>query len=237
MNKVSWISFLLLLVTFGSSNGVMSQTKVEAWDNSLVEVRQPDSSSIEKIKSNPEYQYEVAQNEASLWDRFLKWLRSFFGNGGEAGDWVVNLIIIVAVIAFAVIAFIIIGAPIQGLFIFRRNFKSNRVIFTSGVDDIHDVRLESMLKVFIESKAWREAVRVLYLLSLRELNIKGIIKWEMGKTNYEYLLELKGDTLKQQFKQATLHFEYAWYGQFDVSDQQFKSIQNDYFTLNQLIKS
>lgn len=82
---------------------------------------------------------------------------------------------------------------------------------------------------------FRLAVRYHYLQTLQKLSSKGVIQFAADKTNYEYVRELSGKSYKSEFATLTLNYEYVWYGEFDVDEEKFKAIQNNFNQFNSSI--
>lgn len=82
---------------------------------------------------------------------------------------------------------------------------------------------------------FRLAIRYLYLQTLQKLTLAGFIQYSAGKTNYEYVKEMGKRNLQNEFASVTLSYEYVWYGQFNVNEQQFNRIKNEYSLFHQKI--
>ena len=83
---------------------------------------------------------------------------------------------------------------------------------------------------------FRTGIRLLFLKSLKILADRNFIQWEHGKTNHDYLAELKKDDLKKGFNELNYYFEYAWYGNFSVNDETFKRVQQVFREWNDRIR-
>ena len=79
---------------------------------------------------------------------------------------------------------------------------------------------------------YRMAVRYHYLQSLQKLSLKGAIQFAADKTNHQYVNELTGKTYKKAFASLTLHYEYVWYGGFEIDEYVFNAIQNKFKQFN-----
>jgi hypothetical protein len=79
---------------------------------------------------------------------------------------------------------------------------------------------------------YRLAVRYHYLQSLQKLAAKGLIQFTTDKTNYQYVKELSGKAYKSEFASLTLNYEYAWYGEFEIDEALFNTIQNRFKQFN-----
>lgn len=210
--------------------------KVEnAWDERAIEVRKAPDEVMETYKKDKDYQYDRYENPESLWDRFLRWLWSLFPRGSMTSRVTNWILIALAAITLTFLVFILFGIKIKSLFILSKNASSLHPEFALHGDDIHDSKLADMLRLYIETRALREATRVMYLLVLRELDKNGFIRWQKGKTNSDYSYELNNQIIKVEFKKMVVAYEYVWYGEFALSDHQFDEIQRQYDLFNRQI--
>ena len=81
--------------------------------------------------------------------------------------------------------------------------------------------LEGQLQHFLQIRDHRQAVRYLYLKSLRLLSDRGLIRLHQESTNREYLAQLGSDPHRDPFSDLTIAYEKVWYGEFPLNDGQF----------------
>jgi hypothetical protein len=83
--------------------------------------------------------------------------------------------------------------------------------------------LDGQLQHFLQIGDHRQAVRYLYLKSLRLLNDRGLIRYQNHKTltNREYLGQLGSDPRRGPFSDLTIAYEKVWYGEFPLTAGQF----------------
>ena len=62
------------------------------------------------------------------------------------------------------------------------------------------------------ARDYRECLRILYQISLKELGQKGWVVTKTDKTNREYLEEIEPGNVAGDFSNLTLIHEYSWYG-------------------------
>ncbi len=111
----------------------------------------------------------------------------------------------------------------------------NRSVESPLEEDIHGIHFEEELLKALNKAHFRQAVRLLYLQSLKELSDRNLIDWQLGKTNRTYLLELKEMPMKEHFASLTGQFEYVWYGGFSLGEQEFERIQEEFRTFNKQV--
>jgi hypothetical protein len=87
---------------------------------------------------------------------------------------------------------------------------------------------EQQIQAAIAAGRFRIAVRLLYLQTLRLLADKNIITFSKEKTNATYLRAMTQTQWYKAFAALTLNYEYIWYGEIPVNDEQFKSIHANF---------
>jgi hypothetical protein len=135
---------------------------------------------------------------------------------------------------------IIIGAFAAVLFLFFlrsdiRLFRKPAATIESGEEaalskDIFSIDYAAELKNAIAQNNLRLAVRLHYLETLALLAGKGILQYKEESTNSDYLLQVYPTPHYAVFKKLTRHFEYAWYGQFEVGPEAYRNIETDFAT-------
>ena len=75
---------------------------------------------------------------------------------------------------------------------------------------------------------YRNAVRLLHLKILRELEKNKFIRLSIDKTNYDYTRELKNSPLKQNFIGLTNHYNQIWYGNQTLSAPDYESLESSF---------
>jgi hypothetical protein len=99
---------------------------------------------------------------------------------------------------------------------------------TPEEEDIFSIRYEKEIAAAISSGKYREAIRYLFLRLLKNMSEQSLIQYKSGRTNSDYLAQLYGTTFYHEFFRLVRHYEYAWYGQFLPSEEEFMRIRNEY---------
>lgn len=100
-------------------------------------------------------------------------------------------------------------------------------------EDIFEMNFEKEIQRAAEAKNYRLAVRLMYLRTLRDLANRNLLSYTHEKTNSDYLFQLAGTPYYKNFFKLTRSFDYTWYGHFEVSQEGFGSIQNDFSSFKQ----
>ena len=124
------------------------------------------------------------------------------------------------------------------LFIIYRLFLSERGLFAAPArnrnllveeEPVADEEyLDRQLKEAIRKNNYRLAIRFLYLQTLSKLADKGWLHLSPDKTNYQYVRELSKPQYRNEFARITLHYEYAWYGDFVIEEDIFKPVKQEF---------
>ncbi len=91
-----------------------------------------------------------------------------------------------------------------------------------------ETTLEHQLQGFIANGDYRQAVRYLYLIALRELNDRGLIRMQAKLTNHDYIQQLKGKNAESEFRFLTFAYEKVWYGEFALGQEQFQRLHHHF---------
>jgi hypothetical protein len=75
---------------------------------------------------------------------------------------------------------------------------------------------------------YRLAIRLMYLRILKSLSEKNIIQYKQDKTNFDYLMQLQPTAYYKDFFRVTRHYEYSWYGEFNVSPDAYAIIRHEF---------
>jgi hypothetical protein len=220
---------IILLCQFSSA-----QEQV-VFDTSSVPVRLFPVSAINKYKANPDFQYNITIEPAkSLWDRFWDWFWGKVGNilETEAGQNTFKAILIT--LAVGVLVFFILKLNgMSNIGLFGKKNREEALGYSILEDDIHSINFDEAIEQAVNDKNLRIAVRLLYLQTLKNLTDRGLISWQVNKTNVDYVAELNGNEHQQMFRNLTLQFEYNWYGDLPIEENQFFVVMNQFNQFNQ----
>jgi len=81
------------------------------------------------------------------------------------------------------------------------------------------------------------AIRYFYLKILKQLTEIELIKWEIQKTNEDYIKELSEKRIKEKFKSITRLYDFVWYGNFKINESQFSLVKLDFNSLEKEINN
>jgi len=143
-----------------------------------------------------------------------------------------TILTVIAIAAFAALLMLYLGSSNHG--IFRRNRTITRHEETGEIpEDIFAIAYEKEISRAEQSGDYRLATRLRFLQLLKEMANQNIIRYLDERTNLDYLMQLHKTAWYDDFFRLTRHFEYTWYGLFQVDAGQYASIKNDFEKVQQ----
>lgn len=128
--------------------------------------------------------------------------------------------ILIAILLFVILRFVLPG-------IGRANPELERV----GVEELQQAEenlsganLEQLLERAIETGQFKVALRIYYLIILKELANKELLVLRKDATNHQYLRQLRKSDFYESFRLATYSFERFWYGDQNLQESEFKRL-------------
>lgn len=211
----------------------------EALDSTLNQQKNNKSNdSAEALKSNTSFAY--AKNLDSLLKQAQKHQESrSLIVPGERSSWLERFFTSeFTKIFFWILAAIFVGFILYKLLltegIFQKKITNSRVQIVNDTDDDLSplTNYQSLIARSVNNKNYRLAIRYHFLQTLQKLAAKGAIQYAADKTNYQYSTELYGNPNRDNFLALTINYEYAWYGDFNITDTMFERIQNNFLAFN-----
>ena len=201
---------------------------------------------IEELKRDENFNYLEEQQQKTWWQEFKEWinqkyqqfLKWLFGDydAGSILGFIIKLIPYILLIG--IICFII--------WLFTRMNPGKNILqqpqtATMHLDDeeeiIQNADIPTLIKTAIENGQYRMAVRYYYLQALKELDLKNLIDFEAQKTNEDYTSEINNAQLNIIFKKVTRIYNFIWYGDFQVSKDDFLLAEKGFSEFNSTIKN
>lgn len=231
--------YSLILLTNNAISAIPPKESYQtlAQDSAKIAVRKPLESKMTALKKSKDYQYGVQESQVldtwwrKLLRRFFNWFGNLFTGVGNPTFWkIATYVFIASVVVYITLK--LMGVDFAGLY---RKKSNNEIPYETLGENIHAIDFTESIAEAITQKNYRLAVRLYYLKALKELTDREMIDWRINKTNRSYVYELNSPTLRPNFEQITLQFEYAWYGDFPVDEEQFTNIKNQFLTFSNSI--
>lgn len=227
------ILFLFLFLVFvpqsssSDQKDSLAMPDESAWHEGVVDYRQPPFEQIEEWKLDPQYRYDRDAGPG-IWDflvtRVLYWLFS----ATEGRPWLFYVVVTLGGILVLFLLLRLLDVPVTGLFVFSRNPGNATLLFSDDNSEVSSEKLYQMFTMFRNNGAYREALRALFLLYLRELHDDGAISIRRFKTNYDYYREIPSGREKEIFRKRMHLFDVVWYGHVNLSSVQFNQLEKTF---------
>lgn len=186
-----------------------------------------DTAKIALWQSDPAYDYnrELITPEINIFEwisnQFGGLLRRIFGTR-FAEEYSGLILICIAILILLLIVWLVYRKRPE---LFMRSSK-NALPYTVEEDTIYGVDFPGGIADALSRQDYREAVRLLYLQTLKQLSDAERIDWQLYKTPTQYLNEVK----LPAFRQLTNHFLRVRYGNFEATEELFgvmKALQEE----------
>jgi len=192
-------------------------------DSSIVQRQVPDSL-LKKMYQDDDFWYA---NSVIVEKDKPKYKEQDYTPLGQQ-KWVQTLLWLVIVGGFAAVIMWYLAGSNVGLF-----RKKNKHIPTTGegelvTEDIFAINYQREIDKAESGNNYRLAIRLMFLRLLKDMAEKNIIQYKQDRTNLDYLLQLHPTVYYNTFFRITRSYEYSWYGQFDVREEAYRIIRNDF---------
>ncbi|NSL90315.1 DUF4129 domain-containing protein [Chitinophaga sp. Mgbs1] len=220
------IALMLCLPVAGIAQD--STAEAEEPDVAAYEMRQVPDSLMQQLKKDSRLQYQdktekPKKDNNNIFTGLFNFL--FYLSGA---------------IRYLVVALVVVGVGAL-VYLFMKNnglsiFKKPKLL--EGLDEIPEESLQSAaefeekIKTAIQEKNIRQAVRWWYLYTLFQLAGKQLIIQAKDKTNNDYLRSMRETPYYKTFSTLTMDYEYIWYGGFEVSEDSFREINQQFRDFN-----
>lgn len=182
-----------------------------------------DTARIAAWQADPAYAYnrELVTPELNI----LEWIAKQIGDafravfGTATAERYLNIFLI-ALFIFVMLGLLWYLYRKQPGFFMRSGKK--KLGYTVEEDTIYGIDFEAGIDKALERKDYREAVRLLYLQTLKRLSDEGRINWQLYKTPTQYLYEVRSAA----FRQLTHHFLRVRYGNFEATSSLFEEMKH-----------
>jgi hypothetical protein len=199
-------------------------------NNSIIQRHVPDSI-IKKMQGDDDFWYANAEIKQKMPDE----KESKHVPLGQQ-QWFQIILWLVIIVGFGAAIISYLSGSDVGLF--RRK---NKPLQTSGDDEVgsEDIFAINYQKDINKAEAngnFRLAIRLMFLRLLKDMAERNIIQYKQDKTNLDYLIQLHPTGYYDNFFRITRNYEYSWYGKFDVGEDAYRIIRNDFSQFDHQLK-
>jgi hypothetical protein len=150
------------------------------------------------------------------------------------GIWDFEWLKIVAYAVIAGIVLLIVFLVVQNLRIPKKIKQASTGGFKAeSIEDIQELDIDTMLSKAMADADYKLAIRLYYLMLLRNLQNAGLIKWEKDKTNRDYINELHNSTsYYADVRRLTRSYEEVWYGEHVIPEPTLLTVISSFKAIN-----
>lgn len=208
---IALVAFCILLL--GNNNNVIASK------NDSLQLNEKKWKKISKEVDYSENYLESQKNNSYTNNTFsFNWLKS---------DLIRNIFTIIIIGILAFLLFKIIKHSILNLNKKIEHKNTYQVFDENSVSNDSD--LSKILKDVLSENKYKLAIRIRFLMILKYLIEKEYIKWEIDKTNVDYLTEMHNQKEYAEFEYLVIIYERIWFSDVEVSLNDF-NILNVFFT-------
>lgn len=226
--------FISFIVLFGEVK-LHAQPKMVS-DSTAIELRKPTAEDFANLSNDLNYQYNETRAKLSPWNRFIIWLQNLIGEWLKESyvEWFLK---ITASIAFLLVLYLFINQLSKGELKSAMTRRKDRTLLDLNFRTVTDPNsgLDDLLSKSIAKKNYGLAVRYLYQKSIWLLREKELINWKADKTNHDFLFELGDHPASSSFDRLTYFYEYIDYGDFNIDEKRFKTIQKVFINFKEAL--
>lgn len=190
----------------------------------------------DRYLSDDEFIYNRDEGEktfiARFWERLVRFLKKLLGMGSMEKIPDINLIIIKilsGIIILVALYFVVkLFMHHKGKWLFEKKNESLPLDINNTEQLIQSANFEELIARVEKQGDTRQIIRLYYLWLLKDFKDKELIVWLPEKTNADYMAELRNEVLRKQFSYLSYLYNYIWYGEFSINDQEYLSAKNSF---------
>lgn len=213
------------------ANSIVQDSLQVRVDSSYVDQKSFNETILEEYRKSGDFDYEKVEQEPTWLERFWNWVKDIII---DILSWLFDDIEpVVGFLGFVLrlLPWIILGIA---LFLIIKYFvgvksrsamddaKNSSIHYSDDEELIKRTNLKALLKKALKENDFRLAVRFSYLIILKRLSESKYIEWQQEKTNEDYIRELKGKKIKNDFAESTYWYDFVWYGNFEIDQREYE---------------
>ncbi|GAB2773234.1 DUF4129 domain-containing protein [Salinimicrobium soli] len=197
-------------------------------------------------RKDPAFDYSEKVEEENWWTNFkryisLQWqrlIRWLFGDYEASALLVFFLKVLPYLLLAALLGFILylFSKLNPGASLLRSSQKGD-VLLHQDEEIIRFGNIKELISEAIKDGNYRLAIRYHFLYVLQQLSEKGLVHFDAGKTDEDYLGEIAHEDLKISFRKVSRIYDFIWYGEFSADAEVYEKVKTDFRKAENLILS
>lgn len=225
---------LILVLLWFLSTAIAMRAADGSIPRDSVEFRSFDAERIAAYRNNPDLQYDrELQRDPSPWERFKEWIARWLQ--GMLGETVSALfsrnVVLILCIVLLIFALVVLGRG--GIRRVLQGGPAKQVNVLPGTEDIRELDLPGMIDEAERNGDLRRAIRLHYLLVLRKLVDRGILRWSPDLTDRDYVEQISDTGLKKRFSGIASVFQWVWYGDSPLTPERYELLRLPFIEFEQ----
>ena len=149
-------------------------------------------------------------------------------------DWKINPAVVkVVAISIIIILLTLLILQLMGIKLVNNKIERKALInydhegsplLEDSKDAIYETEFERELRLALEAKNFRKAIRIYFVTIIDEMSLNHLIKKEKDKTNQRYISELRGKEEQAPFRKLARLFEIVWFGEVNLSEEEYHQL-------------
>lgn len=194
-----------------------SEDEKEESEEKIVIYRSVPDSISDRLKKDKQFEYA---NDPRYWIKEEE--KDNRGSGFDFGSLGPVISFIMYCLLAAAILFVVYRLIVSNNLFYSKSPKLIKV--SEDVDtELTEEDIDKKIEQAVSTRNYRLATRFLFIKSLKKLDARGLIRFHPQATNYDYLNQVSGHSVAADFGFVTRVYEFVWYGEFDINEEQFQS--------------
>ena len=192
----------------------------------------------EKYRNDADFDYNRSPGSNTFWkklgdriDKLLRWLFGWDKNHKIGSATQTAFYILCGIVVLVALYFIVrLIMNHKGRWFFQKKDEAVDIDVNDLEQLIEYADFEKMIAEAEQQGNTRQSIRLYYLWLLRTLKEKNLIEWQAKKTNADYLMEIKDETVRERFSYLSYLYNYIWYGEFSITDTDYVNAKKAFLT-------
>jgi hypothetical protein len=224
--KILILSFILIayvspVLFAGDTLSISPAASVQA---TTLNIRQPDPQFFNRYRADKEYNYEAdyaPPKSSGFLDRLWQFVVALIKNGAKVFNFLPVVIRVIMLVLFIVLLFVLFTKTRLHRIFYTDREVSAIDLYEEGIHE-EGIDFEKEIGLQVTKKNFRNALRLLHLKILKDLELHGSISYSKGKTNRDYYREIKNSDLRTIFLELTGIYNRVWYGNYLLSAEEYQ---------------